>query len=158
MNSLPVMQITDVAASVSGLLTPLLPYLIKFGKEAWDKSLEEIGTKIGEQGWERAKGLWAKLNPWLTHSDEANEKMAELANDVEIAESAGKVNDIEKVANAFEFDIKRLLKSNPDLAREISELIKETQDNLNDGAVFNVRNQFAEQIYNIGKVNNFYAK
>src|ERR1043165_4981146 len=157
MNPLPVMQIADVAASVSGLLTPVLPYLIKFGKAAGDKSLEEIVTKIGEEGWESAKRLWAKLNPWLTHSDEATEKMAELANEVEIAESEGRANEIEKVANAFEFDIKRLLKSNPDLAREMAELIKETQDKLNDGAVFNIHNQFAEKIYNIGKVNNFYA-
>lgn len=158
MNPLPVTQIADVAASVSGLLTPLLPYLIKFGKDAWDKSLEEIGKKIGEEGWESAKLLWAKLNPWLTHSDEAAEKITELAKDVEIAESTGQLNGIAKVANVFEFDIKSVLKSNPDLAREIAELVKETQDKLNNGAVFNIRNQVAERIYNIGKVNNWYEK
>src|SRR5216117_2430429 len=157
MNPLLVMPIAEVAASVSGLLTPFLPYLIKFGEKAGAKSLEEIGKKIGDDGWESVKRLWAKLNPWLAQSDQAAEKMAELASKVEVAEAGGRLNEIEKAANVFEFEIECLLKSNLERAHEITQLIKYTQDKHNKGVVFNIRDQFAEKIYNIGSVEKFYA-
>jgi hypothetical protein len=144
--------ITEVAASVSALLAPYLPYLIKIGEKAAGKSIEEVGKKVGEDAWAKIKTLWAKLQPKIAQSDEEMKKVSELAARVESADESEKPKQAEKVANMLEFEIERALKSDAGLAQSVAELIKKAQDDYNEGAVFNIHSQIAEKIFNVGHV------
>jgi hypothetical protein len=50
-----------LADQVTSLLTPFLPFLVRFGERAAD----EAGSQAGLAGWEQAKGLWVRLRPRL---------------------------------------------------------------------------------------------
>ena len=53
------MDIGTMASSVTTVLVPLLPYLLKAG----EKAAEETGKAVAGQGWEWTKSLWTKLKP-----------------------------------------------------------------------------------------------
>lgn len=46
-------KMLDLAQKIGTFLLPFLPYLLKMG----DKAAEEVGKKIGEAAWDKAKAL-----------------------------------------------------------------------------------------------------
>ena len=53
------MDIGALASSLTTVLVPLLPYLLKAG----EKAAEETGKAVAGDSWEWAKSLWTKLKP-----------------------------------------------------------------------------------------------
>ena len=50
-------NVVELAQKIAAFLLPFLPHLLKVG----DKAAEEVGKKIGGEGWERAKALWERM-------------------------------------------------------------------------------------------------
>ena len=104
------MDITPVAQSLVTYLAPFLPYLMKAG----EKVIEEGGKKFGAAAWDQALAIWNKIRPQV----EAKPAAVEAAQDV--AEAPG---DADAQAT-FRQQLKKLLRDDPDLTREIEELLK----------------------------------
>ena len=100
----------DIIA-LTGLLTPFLPFLIKFG----ENSAETAGRKFGEDGWNKAKKIWDELHPKVEAKEDA--KIA--------AEQLAAKPDSEARKALFREELETLLKENPDLAKAIAQIMEE---------------------------------
>jgi len=100
----------DIIA-LTGLLTPFLPFLIKFG----ENSAETAGRKFGEDGWNKAKKIWDELHPKVEAKEDA--KIA--------AEQLAAKPDSEARKALFREELETLLKENPDLAEAIAKIMDE---------------------------------
>jgi len=105
------MDISALAATLVGFLTPALPYLVKGG----EKALEAVSEKIGEDVWESAKAIWQRLRGKLEASPAALEAAQDLA---------GEPDDGDAQA-ALRRQLKKLLSSDDALATEIARLLEE---------------------------------
>jgi transketolase len=100
----------DVIA-LTAFLSPFLPFLIKFG----EKSAETVGSKVGEDGWNKAKKIWEKLHPKVEAKEDA--KIA--------AEQVAAKPDSEARKAVFQEELETLLKENPDLLEAIAQIMQE---------------------------------
>jgi len=75
--------------------------------------VREAGKKLGEEGWELAKKLWGKLQPKV----EANPQAKGAADAV-----AG-APDEEDARAGLRFQLREILKADPDLASELDALL-----------------------------------
>ena len=98
----------DITALMQ-ILAPALPFLLKAG----DKALDGAITKIGEDSWDKAKGLWSKLSPKV-ENDPAVKKAAEKV-------AADPENPDRQVA--LKVALTDLLDENPDLVEELVKLM-----------------------------------
>lgn len=100
-------DITVLAQSVTALLAPALPFLVKAGKQVGTGALE----KMGADAWERAKAVWEKLRPRLEAKPAAQEAIAEVVNSP----------SDEDAQASLRLQIKKLLKEDKELAAELSQ-------------------------------------
>src|SRR5215208_2057597 len=105
------MDIVALASSVTTVLVPLLPYLLK----AVEKAAEEPGKAVAGQSWEWAKSLWTKLQPKV----EANPAALVAAQDV--AETP-EDKDLQAVLRV---QLKKLLTEDQSLAEEVSRWLEQ---------------------------------
>jgi len=104
------MDIPLLADALTMFLAPALPYLLGLG----GKAAEEAAKKLGEEGLEKAKALWGRLKPKV----EATQPAAlETARDV-----AKKPEDAGAQA-ALTYQLRKVLETDPDLAREVERLL-----------------------------------
>jgi len=102
-------NIVELAQKIAAFLMPLLPHLLKIG----DKAAEEVGKKIGGEGWERAKALWDKLR---------RKKNVE-----QVAQTAAALPDNPALREALREEIARALAEDPALAQELARLLEQTR-------------------------------
>lgn len=95
-------------------LTPCLPFLLKLS----DKAAEKAAEKVGEDGWGKAKAIWAKLHPRVEAKEAAKEAVVDLAANPED----------EDLQTALRVQLKKILDSDPTLAAEVTQLLKEATD------------------------------
>lgn len=95
-------DVSALAQTVTGLLAPALPILVKVGDGAFSK----IGSDISD----KAKTLWVKLGPRLQAKASAQDAIAEVVNNP---------ND-EDAKAALRLQIKKLLSEDAEFAAEIS--------------------------------------
>lgn len=100
------MDIGALASSLTTVLGPLLPYLLKAG----EKAVDETGKAIADQSWEWAKSIWTKLKPKV----EAKEAALEAAQDV------AQAPEDEDAQAALRQQLKKLLTEDQSLAEEVS--------------------------------------
>jgi len=100
------MDITALASSLTTILVPLLPYLLKAGETA----AEETGKAVAGQSWEWAKSLWTKLQP----------KVEAKPGAVEVAQDAALAPEDQDAQAAFRQQLKKLLTEDQSLAEEVS--------------------------------------
>ncbi|GAX41049.1 hypothetical protein NIES4075_20170 [Tolypothrix sp. NIES-4075] len=112
----------DIALLVK-FLAPCLPFLLKVG----NKAVEGASEKVGEDVWNKAKAIWAKLHPKV----EAKEAAKEAATDV-----AQKPED-EDLQASFRVQLKKILDADTPLAEEITKILQKT-DTRSDGSSSNV--------------------
>ena len=98
------LQVMELAHRITPFLLSLMPYLLKMG----EKATEEVGKKIGGEGWDKAKALWSKLG----RKDEV--KIA--------AETAVALPDNPAIQLGLETEIARALEEDKDLRQEITRL------------------------------------
>jgi hypothetical protein len=112
------MDIVTLTTALVALLAPLLPFLIKAG----EKSVEEIGKKVGESAWNFAKKIWSRLTPKINASPTAKEA----------------VNDLVKHPKdgdyfvAFKVQIRKILESDPSLAKDLYSQINNINNTARD--------------------------
>jgi len=97
-------NILELAQKIAAFLMPLLPYLLKIG----DKAAEEVGKKIGGEGWERAKALWDKLR---------RKKNVE-----QVAQTAAALPDNQALREALREEIARALQEDGALQKQVARL------------------------------------
>jgi len=105
-------NIVELAQKIATFLMPLLPYLLKIG----DKAAEEVGKKIGGEGWEQAKTLWEKLRPKVEAKPAALEA---------VQEAAAHPDDEDTLA-ALRLQLKKLLAEDQALAQELARLLEQS--------------------------------
>ena len=100
------MDIGAIAGSLTTVLVPLLPYLLKAGETA----AEETGKAVAGQSWEWAKSLWTKLKP----------KVEAKPGALEVAQDAALAPEDHDAQVAFRQQLKKLLTEDQSLAEEVS--------------------------------------
>ena len=95
-------NIVELTQKIATFLMPLLPYLLKIG----DKAAEEVGKKIGGEGWERAKALWERLRC---------KKSVE-----QVAQTAAALPNNQALREALREEIARALAEDPALCEEVT--------------------------------------
>jgi len=99
----------ELAQKISAFLLPLLPYLLKVG----DKAAEEVGKKIGGEGWDQAKALW--------------ERLRRKKNVEQVAQTAAALPDNQALREALREEIARALQEDSALREEIARLWGEAE-------------------------------
>jgi len=110
-NLIPFEDLPMDIALLTAFITPFLPFLTRLGEKASEKAAE----KFGEDAWNQAKALWAKLQPKV----EANEDVKWAAERV----AAKPDSDARK--SVFQEELATLFDDNPDLAKEIAQIMAE---------------------------------
>jgi CHAT domain len=100
----------DIAV-LTTLLSPCLPFLMKWG----EKAAESASSKISTDAWETAKKIWEKLHPKLEAKDDARVAAEQVA-----ANPESKGHKL-----VFQEELEKLLKENPDLAKAIAQILQE---------------------------------
>lgn len=101
----------DIALLVK-ILAPCLPFLINVG----NKAVEGASQKVGEDVWNKAKAIWAKLHPKVEAKVAAQEAAADVAKNPED----------EDLQAALRVQLKKLLEEDKALADEITKILQET--------------------------------
>lgn len=104
------LDIGQLAHDLATYLAPLLPLL----QQAGHTVSEEVGKKLGEGVWERAKALWGGLRPHVEASEPAREALADLAVRPEDVRAQG----------AAELQLEKILKAHSSLAEELARLLE----------------------------------
>ncbi len=106
-------------------LAPFLPFLMNAGNKVFDGAV----AKAGEDAWDKAKAVWAKLQPKVETKPAALEAAADVA----------KAPDDEDLRVALRVQLKKLLEQDELLAQEIARIMQENaQGNSGDKVVQNV--------------------
>jgi hypothetical protein len=103
------MDIVALAGSVTTVLAPLLPYLLKAG----DTAAEETGKAVAGQSWEWAKSLWTKLKPRVETDPAA----------LEAAQDVAQTPEDKDLQAVLRVQLKKLLTDDQSLAKEVSRLL-----------------------------------
>jgi len=116
-------KLLELAQKISAFLLPLLPYLLKVG----DKAAEEVGKKIGGEGWEQAKALWDRLR---------RKKSVE-----QVAQTAAAIPDNQALRDALREEIARALTEDPALREDVTTIFSrvEVRDVKRGGKVTGVK-------------------
>jgi hypothetical protein len=102
----------DIALIVK-FLAPCLPFLLNVG----GKVAEGAAQAVGEDGWNKAKAIWAKLLPKVEAKEAAKEAAADVAQNP----------DDEDLQASLRVQIKKILDADTALAEEIAKIWQETK-------------------------------
>jgi hypothetical protein len=101
-------------ATLTAFISPFLPFLLKLGGKAVEKSTESASSKFGEAAFGKAQAVWGKLSPQV----EAKESAKEAAIDV-----ANKPSDRTRLV--LEVQLEKLLEQDEELKKAIEQILKE---------------------------------
>jgi hypothetical protein len=105
------MDIAALATSLTTVLVPLLPYLLKAG----EKAAEETGKTVAVQTLDWGKSLWSKLKPKVEAKPAA----------LEAAQDAAQAPGDEDLQAALRVQLKKLLTEDQSLAEEVSRWLEQ---------------------------------
>lgn len=112
----------DIALLVK-FLAPCLPFLLKVG----NKAVEGASEKVGQDVWDKAKAIWAKLHPKVEVKEAAKKAVIDVAQ---------KPED-EDLQASLRVELKKILDADTPLAEEIAKILQETATR-SDGSSSNV--------------------
>jgi len=103
--------------TLTAFLAPFLPALMKLGTKALEgaatKAGETTGTKLTENGLNKAKAIWEKLFPKVEVKEAAKEAAEDVAKSPDDADSQA----------ALRVQLKKILEADPDLAEAIAHIL-----------------------------------
>lgn len=129
--------VTSVAAIVK-LIAPCMPFLMTMGT----KVAEGASQKVGEDGWNRAKTIWAKLQPKV----EAKEAAKEAAEDV------AKNPDDEDLQVSLRVQLRKILEADTALAEEIAKILQAGIDKPGDNIQMSANAYDNSTVKQVGKI------
>jgi hypothetical protein len=103
------MDLKLLADALTTFLAPAMPYLVSGGGEL----VEEAGKKLGEEGVDLLKKLWAKLRPKVEEKPAAAEAVQDVARAPEDADAQA----------ALRLQLRKILEADSSLASEIAQLL-----------------------------------
>jgi hypothetical protein len=103
------MDVTTLANDLTTAIAPFMPYLVQMGQ----RSAEEAGRRLGEDAWEQAKLLWARLAHPLEERPVA----------IETVREAAEAPDDADVRAALEVQLRRVLAADATLFEEVRRLL-----------------------------------
>ncbi|WP_375467947.1 hypothetical protein [uncultured Nostoc sp.] len=127
----------DIALLVK-FLAPCLPFLLNVG----NKAVEGASQKVGEDVWNKAKAIWAKLYPKV----EAKEAAKEAATDV-----AQKPED-EDLQTSLRVQLKKILEADTALAEEIAKIWQTSTDKPGDNIQVSANAYDQSKLNQVGKI------
>ncbi len=127
----------DIALLVK-FLAPCLPFLLKVG----NKAVEGASEKVGEDVWNKAKAIWAKLHPKV----EAKEAAKEAATDV-----AAKPED-EDLQASLRVQLKKILDADTALAEEIAQILQASTNQAGDNIQVSANAHDQSKVNQVGKI------
>ena len=123
----------DIALLVK-VLAPCLPFLLKVG----NKAVEGASQKVGEDVWNKAKAIWAKLHPKV--------EAKEAATDV-----AQKPED-EDLQASLRVQLKKILEADTALAEEIAKILQASTDQPGDNIQVSANAYDQSTVKQVGKI------
>jgi hypothetical protein len=102
-------EIAPLAASLTGFLAPLIPYLVKGGEMA----MAEVGKNLGADAWEKAQAIWNKLWRRMESHPAAAEAVADLTAAPGDADARVQLR----------LQLRKILETDPALAQELAALL-----------------------------------
>lgn len=102
------MEITTLTAFIS----PFLPFLLKLGGKALEKSTESASGKFGEAAFAKAQAVWGKLEPKVEAKEAAKEAAIDVAN-----------NPSDRAKLVLEVQLEKLFERDEALSREIEQIL-----------------------------------
>jgi hypothetical protein len=102
-----------VEAILTTFLAPFLPFLLKQGEQAADAAIDRLGAAA----WKRAQALWGALRPKVDDKEAAREA----------AEDVAAAPEDELARSALQLQLRKLIADDPDLARELAEMLEENR-------------------------------
>jgi hypothetical protein len=127
----------DIALIVK-FLAPCLPFLLNVG----NKAIEGASQKVGEDGWNKAKAIWAKLHPKV----EAKEAALEAAADV------AKNPEDEDLQASLRVQLKKILDADTALAEEIAKILQAATDKAGDNIQMSANAYDNSSVKQVGKI------
>ena len=136
----------SLAKIVTSLLTPAVPYMLK----GWDQAWGEASKKMGADAWVLSKAIWIKLIDSLISKSDGEQSKAYLLKTV--TDLSNNPSD-EDAQAAFRFQLKKILKGDPELCSEVAKVIDDakvsfTQTNWQSGGV----NISGSTLKNVGNI------
>lgn len=125
-------------ALIVKFLAPCLPFLLNVG----NKAVESASEKLGEDVWNKAKAIWAKLHPKV----EAKEAAKEAATDV--AESP----EDEDLQASLRVQLKKILDADTALAEEIAKILQASADKPGDNIAMSANAYDNSNFKQVGKI------
>jgi hypothetical protein len=128
-------------ATLTAFISPFLPFLLKLGGKALEKSTESASGKFGEAAFAKAQAVWGKLEPKVEAKESAKEAAIDVANSPED-------QDLQAVLRV---QLKKLLEQDEKLMKAIDQIL---QEDAPDGTPGNqiVQNVTGNQNQVIGQV------
>lgn len=127
----------DIALIVK-FLAPCLPFLLNVG----NKVVEGASQKVGEDTWNKAKAIWAKLQPKVEAKEAAKQA----------AEAARKNPEDDDYQVAFRVQLKDILKSDLALAEEIAKILQASADKPADNISMSANAYDNSTVKQVGKI------
>jgi hypothetical protein len=125
-------------AVIVKFLAPCLPFLLTMGT----KAAEGASGKVGEDVWNSAKAIWAKLWPKV----EAKEAAKEAAEDV------AKNPDDEDLQVSLRVQLKKILEADTELAEEIAKILQAEIDKPGDNIQMSANAYDNSTVKQVGKI------
>ena len=127
----------DIAILVK-FLAPCLPFLLKVG----NKAVEGASEKVGEDVWNKAKAIWAKLRPKVEAKEAAKEAVIDVAQ---------KPEDKDLQAS-LRVQLKKILDADTALAEEIAQILQASTDKPGDNIQMHGTSHDQSTFKQVGKI------
>jgi hypothetical protein len=105
---------TEFAKLLVGLLSPALPFLVKVGEKVAEGVSADALKVLGKSTWDKAKNIWARLGPQVQNKETAQQAITKVLQ---------RPDEVSQFALISE--IRDILEGNPDLAQELLKLIED---------------------------------
>jgi hypothetical protein len=129
-------------ATLTAFISPFLPFLLKIGGKALEKSTESASGKFGEAAFAKAQAVWGKLKPKVEAKEAAKEAAIDVANSPED----------EDMQAALRVQLKKLLEQDEELMKAIEQILAADASDGTSGTQI-VQNVTGDRNQVIGQVN-----
>jgi hypothetical protein len=99
-------------AILTAFISPFLPFLLKLGGKAVEKSTESASAKFGEAAFGKAQAVWGKLSPHVEAKESVKEAAIDVAN-----------NPSDRTQLVLEVQLEKLLKQDEELMKAIKQIL-----------------------------------